>query len=212
MNPANSAFSPPTFRSRVVPVVALTDAGDAVPLAEALFAGGIDVIEVTLRHPCALEAIAAIARALPAMHLGAGTLLQAQDVQRVIDAGAQFALSPGCTPALVEAVIQARLPFIPGVMTPSEVITARAAGFRLQKLFPATLAGGIDMLKALAAVLPDVQFCPTGGIKAETLPDFLSLPNVAMAGGTWLSPATLIAAGDWQAITLLARQATQSLD
>lgn len=198
----------PAFRSRVVPVVVIDDARTAVPLAQALFEGGIDVMEITLRSDAALDAIEAVARAVPAMHLGAGTVTRAADVPRVVDAGARFALSPGCTDALVEAVRAAGLPFIPGVMTPGEVMRAREHGFLLQKLFPAVQAGGAGLLKALAAPLPDVRFCPTGGLTPDNLPSFLALPNVAMAGGSWLTPADALAAGDWSRITRLARKAT----
>lgn len=200
----------PAFQSRVVPVIALTDVAHAVPLAEALLAGGIDVMEITLRTPQGLACIAAVARAVPAMHLGAGTVTQATDVQRVIDAGARFALSPGCTPALVEAVRAAQLPFVPGVMTPSEVMVARDHGFRLMKLFPAAQAGGLAMLQALGGPLADVRFCPTGGISPDNLASFLHLKNVAMVGGSWLTPADALAAHDWHRITQLAQAATQA--
>ena len=198
----------PAFVSRVVPVVVIDDARTAVPLAQALLEGGIDVIEITLRSDAALAAIEAVARAVPAMHLGAGTVTRAADVQRVVDAGARFALSPGCTDALVDAVRAAGLPFIPGVMTPGEVMRAREHGFLLQKLFPAVQAGGAALLRALAAPLPDVRFCPTGGLTPDNLASFLGLPNVAMAGGSWLSPADALATGDWHRITRLAREAT----
>ena len=200
----------PAFQSRVVPVIGLRDVADAVPLAEALLAGGIDVMEITLRTSQGLACIAAVARAVPAMHLGAGTVTQAADVQRVVDAGARFALSPGCTPALVDAVRAAQLPFIPGVMTPSEVMIARDHGFRLMKLFPAAQAGGLAMLQALGGPLADVRFCPTGGISPDNLASFLRLPNVAMVGGSWLTPADALAAHDWPRITQLARAATEA--
>lgn len=206
-SPALAALPP--FRSRVVPVVVLTDATQAVPLAHALLDGGIDVIEVTLRHPCALDAIRAIARDVPQMQVGAGTLLQAGDVQRVIDAGARFGLSPGYTPALLDAVEAARLPFIPGVMTPGEAMAARDRGYRLMKLFPAAVAGGLKMLQALASPLADVSFCPTGGVNIDNLAQFLQERNVAVVGGTWLTPASALAAQDWAQITALARAATE---
>ncbi|MES2480869.1 MAG: bifunctional 4-hydroxy-2-oxoglutarate aldolase/2-dehydro-3-deoxy-phosphogluconate aldolase [Pseudomonadota bacterium] len=203
-----TCFTPPAFRSRVVPVIVLADPAQAVPLAHALLAGGIDVMEITLRSDAALAGIEAVARAVPEMHLGAGTVTRAQEVHQVIDAGARFALSPGCTDALVQAVQAARLPFIPGVMTPGEVMLRREQGFSLMKLFPAQQAGGLGMLKALGAPIPDVRFCPTGGVTPENLKDFLKLPNVAMAGGSWLTPADAMARGDWDHITQLARQAT----
>ena len=203
-----TCFDRPAFTARVVPVIVLTDPAQAVPLAHALLEGGIDVMEITLRHASALAAIEAVARAVPQMHVGAGTVTRVADVQRVIDAGAAFALSPGCTNALVEAVRAARLPFIPGVMTPSEVLAAREHGFSLMKLFPAAQAGGLAMLQALGAPIPDVQFCPTGGVSASTLASFLALPNVAMVGGSWLTPADALAQGDWARVTRLAREAT----
>lgn len=203
-----SCFSRPTFTSRVVPVIVLHDPAHAVPLAHALLEGGIDVMEITLRSDAALRAIEAVARAVPDMHTGAGTVTRAAEVQQVLDAGASFALSPGCTDGLVSAVKAAQLPFIPGVMTPSEVMYRREQGFSLMKLFPAVQAGGLGMLKALSAPLSDVQFCPTGGVSPENLRDFLQLPNVAMAGGSWLTPADALAAGEWNKITKLARTAT----
>ncbi|NIM43227.1 MAG: bifunctional 4-hydroxy-2-oxoglutarate aldolase/2-dehydro-3-deoxy-phosphogluconate aldolase [Hydrogenophaga sp.] len=198
----------PSFTSRVVPVIVLSDAKQAVPLAHALLEGGIDVMEITLRSDVALDAIEAVAKAVPQMHLGAGTVTRASDVPRVIDAGARFALSPGCTDALVDAMRATGLPFIPGVMTPGEVMRARDQGFTLMKLFPAQQAGGIGMLKALGAPIPDVRFCPTGGVSPENLRDFLALPNVAMAGGSWLTPADALRDGDWARVTKLAREAT----
>jgi 2-dehydro-3-deoxyphosphogluconate aldolase/(4S)-4-hydroxy-2-oxoglutarate aldolase len=203
-----TCFTHPTFTSRVVPVIVLNDPAHAVPLAHALLEGGIDVMEITLRSSAALASIEAVASAVPQMHLGAGTVTRVAEVQQVIDAGAKFALSPGCTDALVDEVKKALLPFIPGVMTPGEVMLRREQGFTLMKLFPAAQAGGLGMLKALGAPIPDVAFCPTGGVSPENLTSFLKLPNVAMAGGSWLTPADAMAAGDWKRITQLAREAT----
>ncbi len=202
-----TCFTPPAFQSRVVPVIVLTDAAHAVPLAHALLAGGIDVMEITLRSSAALASIEAVAKAVPQMHVGAGTVTRVAEVQQVIDAGATFALSPGCTDALVDAVQAARLPFIPGVMTPGEVMLRREQGFSLMKLFPAQQAGGMGMLKALGGPLPDVRFCPTGGVSVDNLGEFLKLPNVAMAGGSWLTPVDAMVAGDWGRITALAAAA-----
>ncbi len=203
-----TCFTRPAFTARVVPVIVLSDEGQAVPLAHALLEGGIDVMEITLRSGVALRAIEAVARAVPKMHLGAGTVTRAAEVPQVVSAGAKFALSPGCSEALVDAVKAAKLPFIPGVMTPSEVMRARDHGFTLMKLFPAAQAGGLGMLKALGAPLPDVRFCPTGGVSTENLREILALPNVAMAGGSWLTPSDALRQGDWKRITRLAREAT----
>lgn len=191
----------------VIPVIVIEALAQAVPLAKALVAGGVRVLEVTLRTPVALAAIRAIAREVPEAIVGAGTLTRPEDFTEARDAGARFGVSPGLTPALVEAARESGLPLLPGVMTPSDVIAARLAGFRELKLFPAQQAGGVGMLKALAGPFPDATFCPTGGIAAETAPEFLALPNVACVGGSWLTPKAALAAGDWGAITALARQA-----
>lgn len=191
----------------VIPVIVIEDLTRAVPLAKALVAGGVRVLEVTLRTPVALAAIRAMAREVPEAILGVGTLTRPEDFAEAREAGARFGVSPGLTPALIEAARESGLPLLPGVMTPSDVIAARLAGFRELKLFPAQQAGGIGMLQALAGPFPDVTFCPTGGIAAETAPEFLALPNVACVGGSWLTPKTALAAGDWETITALARQA-----
>lgn len=203
-----SAFDALEFQSRVLPVIVITEVAQALPLAHALLAGGIDAMEITLRHAAGLAAIEAVARALPEMHVGAGTVTRAVEVAQVRSAGARFALSPGFTPALVSAAIDARLPFVPGVMTPCEAMAARDVGFRLLKLFPAAQAGGVAMLQALAGPLGELRFCPTGGVNLDNLQSFLRCPNVAMVGGSWLTPAALLEAKDWAAITALARQAS----
>lgn len=207
MNTPSLAFSKPAFRSRVVPVIVITDVAQAVPLAHALLAGGIDVMEITLRHAAGLPAIAAVARAVPAMHVGAGTVTRPQEMAQARDAGARFALSPGSSDALAQAAIDCELPFIPGAMTPSEVMHARDIGFGLVKLFPAAQAGGVAMLKALGGPLPDMKFCPTGGVSLANLPEYLQQPNVAMVGGSWLTPLDALTQGRWQDITALAAQA-----
>ena len=192
----------------VIPVIVIDDLAQAVPLARALAAGGVRVLEVTLRTAVGLEAIAAIARDVPEAIVGVGTITQPQEFKQSIDAGARFAVTPGLTPALIEAARGLALPLLPGVMTPADVIAAKAAGYRQLKLFPAQQAGGIGMLKALAGPFPDVVFCPTGGVTAATAPDFLALPNVACVGGSWLTPKDAIAAGDWARLTALAREAS----
>lgn len=192
----------------VIPVLVIEDLAHAVPLAKALVAGGVRVLEVTLRTPVALEAIRAIAREVPEAILGVGTLTRPEEFAGAMEVGARFGVSPGLTPSMVEAAHQTGLLLLPGVMTPSDVIAARLAGFEQLKLFPAQQAGGIGMLKALAGPFPDVTFCPTGGIAAETAPDFLALSNVACVGGSWLVPKAALAASDWGRITQLAREAS----
>jgi 2-dehydro-3-deoxyphosphogluconate aldolase/(4S)-4-hydroxy-2-oxoglutarate aldolase len=193
----------------VIPVIVIDHLEHAVPLARALVAGGVRVLEVTLRTPVALQAIRAIASEVDGAILGVGTITRAQDFARSIEAGAVFGVSPGLTPELVAGARDSALPLLPGVMTPSDVIAARAAGFTEMKLFPAQQAGGIGMLKALGGPFPDVTFCPTGGVSAATAPDFLALPNVACVGGSWLTPPDAVAGGDWERITTLARAAAR---
>jgi len=193
----------------VIPVIVIDDLAHAVPLARALVAGGVRVLEVTLRTAAGLDAIRAIAREVPGAIVGVGTLTTREDFAAARGAGATFGVSPGLTPALVEGARESGLPLLPGVMTPSDVIAARAAGFRQLKLFPAQQAGGIGMLKAMHGPFPDVTFCPTGGVSEETAPQFLALPNVACVGGSWLTPKAAVQAGDWKEITRLASRASQ---
>jgi len=193
----------------VIPVIVIDELPHAVPLAQALVAGGVRVLEVTLRTPAALEAIRAMAREVEGAIVGVGTISNAADFEQALAAGARFGVSPGLTPALIEAARASSLPLLPGVMTPSDVIAARAAGFSALKLFPAQQAGGIGMLKALGGPFPDVVFCPTGGVTAASAPDFLALPNVGCVGGSWLTPQEAVVAGDWGRITALAREASQ---
>ena len=188
----------------VIPVIVIQHLADAVPLARALVAGGVRVLEVTLRTPVALAAIEAIARAVPEAIVGAGTLRSAADARAAKDAGSAFGVSPGYTAAVGAACRAAGLPLLPGVATASEVMAAQADGLTFLKFFPATAAGGVPMLKALAGPFPDVRFCPTGGVTLATAPQFLALPNVAVCGGSWLTPADAVAAGDWPRITQLA--------
>ncbi len=192
----------------VIPVIVIQRLQDAVPLAQALVAGGVRVLEVTMRTPVALQAIAAIARAVPEAIVGAGTIRSAADARAAKDAGSRFGVSPGYTAAVGAACRAAGLPLLPGVATAGEVMAAQADGLAFLKFFPATAAGGIPLLKALAGPFPDVDFCPTGGITPETAPQFLALPNVKVCGGSWLTPQDAVDAGDWARITQLARAAT----
>ncbi len=192
----------------VIPVIVIEQIKDAVPLARALVAGGVRVLEVTLRTAAGFAAIEAIAPDAEGAIVGVGTITRPEEFDLAIKAGAVFGVSPGLTRGLASAAKESGLPFLPGVMTPSDVIAARAAGFTALKLFPAHQAGGIGMLKAMGGPFPDVTFCPTGGVSAASAADFLALPNVACVGGSWLTPADVIRAGDWQRITVLARQAT----
>jgi 2-dehydro-3-deoxyphosphogluconate aldolase/(4S)-4-hydroxy-2-oxoglutarate aldolase len=191
----------------VIPVLTITELEHAVPLARALAAGGLRVLEITLRTPVALAAITAMRKAVPNAIIGVGTLTKAVDFASADRAGAQFGVTPGFTPELAAASRGARFPLLPGVMTPTELIVVRNAGFNVLKLFPAQQAGGIGMLQALGAPFPDVLFCPTGGISRETAPDYLALPNVVCVGGSWVAPRSLLAAGDWAGIEALARDA-----
>jgi 2-dehydro-3-deoxyphosphogluconate aldolase/(4S)-4-hydroxy-2-oxoglutarate aldolase len=194
--------------SAVIPVIAIDDIAHAVPLARALVAGGIRVLEVTLRTAHGLPAIRAMAEQVPDAIVGVGTLTQPGEFAAARDAGAVFGVSPGLTPALIEAAKSSGLPLLPGVMTPSEVMAAREAGFRQLKLFPAVPAGGVGMLNAIAGPLGDVTFCPTGGVSQENAPQFLACPNVACVGGSWLTPKEALQAGDWERITTLAKAAS----
>ena len=191
----------------VIPVIVLHDVAHAVPLARALLAGGIRMLEVTLRTPQALACIEAIAREVPEAVAGAGTLCNAADARAAQAAGAQFAVSPGFTESLSQACADLKLPLLPGVATSSEVMAVLEAGHTECKFFPAVQAGGLPMLKAWQGPFADVRFCPTGGITAESAPQFLALSNVVCVGGSWLLPAEAIEQGDWARITRLAVQA-----
>jgi 2-dehydro-3-deoxyphosphogluconate aldolase / (4S)-4-hydroxy-2-oxoglutarate aldolase len=193
--------------SAVLPVIVIDDPEDAVPLAQALVAGGIRTLEVTLRTKYALDAIKAMAQVEGAI-VGVGTLTQPEEFAAARDAGAVFGVSPGLTPALIAAAKSSGLPLLPGVMTPSEVMVAREQGFKQLKLFPAVPAGGVGLLSGIGGPLPDVTFCPTGGISQETAPQFLALKNVACVGGSWLTPKDVIKARDWARITEIAKAAS----
>lgn len=191
----------------VVPVVVLDDLAHAVPVARALVAGGLPVIELTLRTPVALDAIAAIAAEVPEILVGAGTITSPELVGRAVEAGAQFLVSPGATSTLLRELAGSGVPFLPGTATVSEVMAVLEAGFSEMKFFPAEASGGAAYLKSLASPLPAARFCPTGGITAASAPAYLSLPNVGCVGGTWLTPTDALAAGDWDRVATLARDA-----
>jgi 2-dehydro-3-deoxyphosphogluconate aldolase / (4S)-4-hydroxy-2-oxoglutarate aldolase len=191
----------------VIPVLTITDLSHAVPLARALSAGGLRVLEITLRTPVALAAIEAVRKALPEIVVGAGTLTRAVDFAAAGRVGAQFGVAPGLTAELAAAARGARFPLLPGVMTASEIINARDAGFNTLKLFPVESAGGINLLKSFAAPFPDVLFCPTGGITRASAADYLALPNVICVGGSWFTPQDKLAIADWEAIGQLACEA-----
>ncbi|MBT9455113.1 MAG: bifunctional 4-hydroxy-2-oxoglutarate aldolase/2-dehydro-3-deoxy-phosphogluconate aldolase [Burkholderiaceae bacterium] len=192
----------------VIPVIVIQNLADAVPMAQALVDGGVKVLEITLRTPVALQCMEAIARAVPEAIVGAGTVRSVADAQAARNAGCQFAVSPGYTSEIGRACREMGLPLLPGTATGSEVMQANADGYFFLKFFPATAAGGIPMLKALAGPFTDVVFCPTGGITLETAPQFLALPNVKVCGGSWLTPADAVAGKDWARITRLAREAS----
>jgi 2-dehydro-3-deoxyphosphogluconate aldolase/(4S)-4-hydroxy-2-oxoglutarate aldolase len=196
--------------SPVMPVVVIDDPAIAPDLARALVRGGLRVIEVTLRTPSALAAIEAIAHAVPEISVGAGTVLSVEDLRAAANAGATFAISPGATPALLEAGVHAPIPYLPAVASASELMLGLAHGYHCFKFFPAVPAGGTAMLKSFAGPFPQARFCPTGGITQETVGTFLKLDNVLCAGGSWLSPAEALAARDWARIEALAARAAAS--
>jgi 2-dehydro-3-deoxyphosphogluconate aldolase / (4S)-4-hydroxy-2-oxoglutarate aldolase len=191
----------------VIPVIVLSDVAHAVPLARALVAGGIRMLEVTLRTPVALACIEAIAREVPEAVAGAGTVRSAADAQAAKMAGARFAVSPGYTHAVGKACHDLELPLLPGVATGGEIMAAQEDGYMALKFFPAMQAGGLAMLSAWHGPFGDVKFCPTGGVNAANATQFLALPNVVCVGGSWLTPKEAVAEGDWARITQLAREA-----
>jgi 2-dehydro-3-deoxyphosphogluconate aldolase / (4S)-4-hydroxy-2-oxoglutarate aldolase len=201
--------SSPLDLAPVLPVVVLHDAADAVPLARALVAGGLTGIEVTLRTPAALDAVRAIAAEVPEAVVGAGTVLSGDQVARAVGAGARFLVSPGWTEGLLGAGLGSGVPFLPGVSTVSEVVTLLERGVREMKFFPAEAAGGTAYLRSLAGPLPQVRFCPTGGIDVRNAPDYLALPNVGCVGGTWMLPPDAVREKDWGRVEALARQAAR---
>jgi 2-dehydro-3-deoxyphosphogluconate aldolase / (4S)-4-hydroxy-2-oxoglutarate aldolase len=191
----------------VIPVVIIDDAKHAVPMARALVAGGIPAIEVTLRTPAALDAIRAIAAEVEGAVVGVGTVLTAKDLHAAEQAGARFAVSPGVSPKLLDAADDSALPLLPGAATASEAMNLLERGYRFLKFFPAVPAGGAKLLGAWASPLPQLRFCPTGGISLTSAPDFLALPNVLCVGGSWLTPNDKLKGGDWSGIEQLAREA-----
>jgi 2-dehydro-3-deoxyphosphogluconate aldolase/(4S)-4-hydroxy-2-oxoglutarate aldolase len=193
----------------VIPVIVIQRLEDAVPMAQALVEGGVRVLEVTLRTPVALQAMEAIAKSVPDAIVGAGTVRSVADAQAARNAGCRFAVSPGYGSEIGRACREIGLPLLPGVSTASEVMAANADGYGFLKFFPATAAGGIPMLKALAGPFADVAFCPTGGITPETAPQFLALPNVKVCGGSWLTPQDALDTQDWARIRRLAQEASR---
>ncbi|WP_439672687.1 2-keto-3-deoxy-6-phosphogluconate aldolase [Cupriavidus necator] len=191
----------------VIPVLEFHSVDEALHVSEALVTGGLPLLEITLRTPVALEAIKAVAAALPQACVGAGTVLNVEQLHAVRDAGAQFAVSPGLTPALAKGAQGAGISLLPGVATASEAMAALEAGFTFLKFFPAQAAGGVPMLKSLGGPLPQLRFCPTGGIDAALAPTYLALPNVVCVGGSWVVPKDAVASGDWGRIRTLAEQA-----
>ena len=191
----------------VLPVVVVDRLADAVPLARALVAGGLPAIELTLRTPVALDAIRAIAGEVPGILVGAGTVVTPGQAELARDAGAQFLVSPGATPALLSAMADTGLPFLPGTATVSEILAVLEAGFTEMKFFPAEASGGAAFLRAVGAPVPAARFCPTGGITAGSAVSYLALPNVGCVGGSWLTPADAVGRGDWALVERLAREA-----
>jgi 2-dehydro-3-deoxyphosphogluconate aldolase/(4S)-4-hydroxy-2-oxoglutarate aldolase len=192
---------------RIVPILTIAEVRPAVPLARALVAGGLPILEVTLRTPAAIDSARAILAEVPEAVVGLGTLLEPGDLERAIEIGAHFAVSPGATPTLLRAAAGAPLPFLPGVASASEVMVARDAGFQLQKFFPAEAAGGTDWLRGILGPLPEIVFCPTGGIGPQNLSSYLALANVSAVGGSWLMPAAEVSEGLWPRITERALEA-----
>ena len=197
---------------RVIPVITLHRLEDAVPLARALVEGGVRLLEITLRTEAGIAGAEAIMRHVPGAVVGIGTVLTPADMRRAVEIGARFALSPGATPALLDAAAAAPIPFLPGIATASEMMEALARGFTTAKFFPATAAGGLTGLRALAGPFPQAKFCPTGGITEENAAEWLAQPNVVAVGGSWLTPATEIAAGNWDAIRSRAERTRSKLE
>lgn len=193
--------------SPVIPVIVINDIDDAVPMAKALVKGGLCVLEVTLRTECALEAITRIKQEVTGAIVGAGTVVSAEDVHRAVAAGAEFLVSPGHTDALIDAALSSEVPILPGVVTASEAMTLMEKGFRHLKFFPAEASGGLAVLKSLAGPLPQLKFCPTGGIDLAKAPEYLAQPNILCVGGSWMLNKGAVANKDWARVEQLAREA-----
>jgi 2-dehydro-3-deoxyphosphogluconate aldolase/(4S)-4-hydroxy-2-oxoglutarate aldolase len=194
-------------RVPVIPVVVVDEVEHAVPVAQALVAGGLPVIELTLRTPVAVDAIRRIATEVPDILVGAGTIVEPQQAKEAAEAGAQFLVSPGSTPSLLAAMSETGLPNLPGVATVSEILALLEHGYREMKFFPAEASGGVPFLKAVSSPLPAARFCPTGGVSPSNAGDYLGLPNVGCVGGSWITPKAALEAGDWAQVTELARAA-----
>lgn len=192
---------------KIVPVVVVNDVNHAAPLARALQDGGLTVVEVTLRTPAALEVISTMRATCPELVIGAGTILNDDNIRAARDAGAEFGVSPGTSPSLLKAIVESGWSFIPGCATPSEALTLADAGFKVVKLFPAEVVGGLNMIKSLASPLPHIQFMPTGGVRLEKVADYVAQPNVVALGGTWIAPVDKLANNDFVGIQALAREA-----
>lgn len=188
---------------RILPVLSIQREEDVLPLADALAAGGVTNLEITLRTPLALAAIRLLTAQRPELCVGAGTVLDGRQFQSVLDAGAQFVVSPGSTQELLTLGLDSPVPLLPGIATASEIMMGYRLGYRHFKVFPAAVCGGVALLRAFAGPFHDVRFCPTGGITPATLPDYLALDNVMATGGTWMAPAEMVKAGDWAGITQL---------
>ena len=195
--------------SPVIPVMVINQLEQAVPLARALVEGGLKVLEITLRTPVALEAIRRIKAEVPGAIVGAGTIINIKTLEQALEVGSEFLVSPGVTDTLLAAALSSGVPILPGVVTPSEVMRLLDMGVTAMKFFPADAAGGITMLKSIGGPMPQVTFCPTGGINPKNAPDYLALSNVACVGGSWMAPADLVDAADWAEITRRAAEATK---
>jgi 2-dehydro-3-deoxyphosphogluconate aldolase / (4S)-4-hydroxy-2-oxoglutarate aldolase len=199
------------LKTPVIPVISIDSASDAVPLAQALAAGGLSVIEITLRTPASLDAIRAIANEVESVEVGAGTIIEPAQLEAAMRAGARFAVSPGYTNRLLDAAEASEIPLLSGVASASEALGLIERDYRLAKFFPAESAGGVDFLSSLASPLPQLRFCPTGGITRQSAPRYLELTNVLCVGGSWMAPKDLVSARDWQSITIQSRAAAALL-